>query len=159
MYGRRRLTRLEAGIYAAVCATLMAVFLDKALDYMAFAEKATMLATLNLAASAINTRTATDMLQHTLASPMQWAGRNPFEIAGKAPSSFVGDLGKRELSSLERPCWTFDSQSGDLIYLPQWRRGLRAGPDEALHFRLITEPRGYGYKLVSTSPYEWRPLE
>ncbi len=109
MYGRRRLTRLESAIYAAVGAILIAFFADRALGYMELAEKAAMQTTLNVLASGINARVAAEMLRGPAPAAAAWSGRNPFELAGTTLPSFVGDLDPRELASLERPAWTFDS--------------------------------------------------
>jgi hypothetical protein len=160
MYGRRRLTRLESAIYAAVGAILITFFADRALGYMELAEKAAMHTTLNVLASGINARLAAEMLQGPAPTPAAWSGRNPFELAGTAAPSFVGDLGLRELASLERPAWTFDAQHGELVYLPRLHRALTtADPAGALRFRLVPHAGGLGYRLVSTSGYNWDPME
>ena len=160
MYGRRRLTRLEIGIYAAGTAVLVAVFANVLLDYMELAEKTSVHVTLHVVSSALDRRAATDILRGRPEAPGAWSGRNPFELAGAAPASFAGELGERTLASLERPCWTFDGRSGELIYLPRLRRGLQtADPDGVLRFRLTARPTGGGYWLVSTSSYEWRAVD
>jgi hypothetical protein len=160
MYGRRRLTRLESAIYAAVAAILVAFFADRALIYMELAEKSAMDTTISALALGINARVALDMLRGPAPVRPAWSGRNPFELAGTAPASFVGDLGMRELASLERPAWIFDEQRGELLYLPRLHRTLTtADPAGALRFRLVPHAHGLGYQLVSTSRYNWDPIE
>ena len=160
MYGRRPLTRLEIAIYAAGCAILIAVFADRALGYMELAEKAAMQTTLNVLVSGINARVAAEMLRGPAPAAAAWSGRNPVELAGTAPPSFVGDLGRRELASLERPAWAFDGQRGELVYLPRLHRTLTTtDPAGALRFRLVPHVSGLGYRLVSTSRYDWDPID
>ena len=160
MYWRRRLTRLEIAIYAAVCAILIALFADRALGYMELAEKAAMHTTLSVLASGINAHLAAEMLRGPAPAAAAWSGRNPVEVAGTTLPSFVGDLGLRELASLERPAWTFDAQHGELVYLPRLHRALTTpDPAGALRFRLVPHASGLGYRLVSTSRYKWDPIE
>ena len=161
MYERRRLTRLEIGIYAVGCAFLLAIFANALLDYMELAENTAVHITLQSVTSAIDMRLAADLIRGRPIARGSWSGRNPFEIAGgSSPPSFSGELGDRSLAALERPAWTFDARSGELIYLPRLRRGLSTNdPDGVLRFRLLPRPGGPGYMLVSTSHYEWRPLQ
>ena len=158
-YAGRRLTRLEIGIYSAVGAILFAVFADRALDYMEWAERTAMYTTLSVVASSVNARVAADMLQGSGSAAGRHSGRNPFALAGTTPPFFLGDLGSRELGSLERPAWVFDGQRGEVVYLPRIRRALRTeDPAGALRFRLVPHPSGLGYSLVPTSRYEWQVL-
>jgi len=87
--------------------------------------------------------------------PGRWSGRNPFELAG--PTSGVArPLGSQTIADLERPSWTYDGERGEIIYLPRLYRGLRTpDPDGALRFRLVPQPAGLGYRLLSASGYEW----
>ena len=60
----------------------------------------------------------------------------------------VGDLGLRELASLERPAWAFDRQRGELVYLPRLHRTLTTtDPAGALRFRLAPQVSGLGYRF------------
>ena len=158
-YGRRRLTRLEAGMFAAVVAVALAVFADTTLDYMELAERTAVHVTLNLTASAINIRAATAALRGASPPTGAWAGRNPFDITREPPKGYVGELGGADLLSLERPAWVFDRQRAEIVYLPRLRRGLRTrDPLGVLRFRLATQPSGFGYMLVPTHSYDWGPL-
>jgi len=155
-YGNRRLTRLEIGIYAIGGVIVFALFADRALDYMEWAERTAMYTTLTVLASSVNARVAADMLRGSAKPAGSFAGGNPFELAGTRPPSFVGELGSRGLSSLDRPAWVFDAPRGEVVYLPRIRRALRTqDPAGALRFRLVPHPSGLGYSLVSTSRYDW----
>ena len=158
MYGRRPLTRLEATLYSILGALFLAIFAERLLAYMELAEKVAMEATVNTLTTAINARVALEMI-HGAAPPRgRWTGRNPFEIAG-ANSGTARPLGMQAVASLDRPSWTYDVERGEVIYLPRLYRGLRTqDADGALRFRLIPHTAGLGYKLVSTSGYEWEGL-
>lgn len=160
MFGRRPLTRLESALYAGVVAALIAVFADRALAYMELAEKAAMHATLGALDSSINARLAAEMLRGHAPAVAAWAGRNPFELAGTTPPSFVADPGTREILLLERPVWAFDAKTGEAVYLPRLYRALTTvDHSSALRFRLVARAGGLGYRLVSTSSYTWEPIE
>jgi hypothetical protein len=159
MFWRRRLTRLESAIYVCIVAGLIAVFADRALAYMELAEKLAMDATLITLRSGINARVAAEMLRGLAPVAAAWAGRNPFELAGATPPSFAAEAGADDLSSLERPAWTFDARRGEAVYLPRLRRTLvTADGTDALRFRLVGQLGSLGYQLVSTSGYEWEPF-
>lgn len=156
MYGRRPLTALEATLYGAIGALLLALFAERLLAHMELAEKTAMQTTLSSLASAVNARVALEMIGGHAPPPGKWAGRNPFEIIGTA--SAARPLGTRRIETVDRASWTFDGDRGELIYLPRLYRGLRTqDPDGALRFRLMPQHGGLGYRLVSTSGYEWDP--
>lgn len=157
MYGRRRLTALEAALYGAIGALLLAWFADRLLAHMELAEKTVVHTTLSSLASAVNARVALEMIDGHAPPAGRWASRNPFEIAGT--TSAARPLGTRRVPDVERASWVFDADRGELVYVPRLYRGLRTqDPDGALRFRLIPQPSGLGYRLVSTSGYEWEPL-
>ena len=155
MYWRRRLTRLEVAIYAAVAALVLAVFLERLLYYMELAERTVMEVTVSNVNSALNVRRAYEMLAGRAANDPSAPLRNPFELAGMSPANFHGEIDSPSLASLERGHWVFDRIRRELIYLPRLRRGLTtADPDSAIRFRL--EPRGNAISmLVPTSEYTW----
>ena len=154
MYGRRPLTRLEGALYGIVGAILLAVFAERLLAYMELAEKTAMEATVSNLTSAINVRVALEMVHGHAPPAGRWAGRNPFQIAGA--SGVARPLGSQAVADLDRPSWTYDAERGEIIYLPRLYRGLHTqDPHGALRFRLVAQPAGLGYRLVSTSGYEW----
>lgn len=158
MYGRRPLTRLEGALYGIVGAILLAVFAERLLAYMELAEKTAMQATVSNLTSAINARVALEMVHGRAPPPGRWSGRNPFEIAG-ATAGIARPLGSQAVADLDRPSWTYDAERGEVIYRPRLYRGLLTqDPDGALRFRLTPHPAGVGYRLVSTSSYEWDAL-
>lgn len=159
MYGRRRLTRLEGTLYGIVGALLIALFAERMLAYMELAEKTAVLATISTLTSAVNARVVLDMARASPPPAGRWAGRNPFELTGtwKEPMRI---LGADPVSSIDRAVWTYDGERGEIIYRPRLYRGLRTtDPDGALRFRLTAQSHGLGYRLVSTSSYEWEPME
>jgi general secretion pathway protein G len=153
VYWRRRLTRLEAAISAALVAVFLAVFLERVLYYMELAERTVMVLTVNNLNSALNVRRAYGMLG---GKAMNDASRNPFELAGMSPANFLGEIDAPNLASVERGNWVFDRTRRELIYLPRLRRGFEtADPDGAIHFRL--ELWGHEVSmLVPTSEYAWK---
>ena len=155
MYWRRNLTRLEIGIYAAVVAVVLAVFLERVLYYMELAERTVMEVTVGNVNSAINIRRAFGMLARPTANDASAALRNPFELAGMSPANFDGEIDSPSLATIERGHWVYDRTRRELIYLPRLRRGLdTADPDGAIRFKL--EPRGSSISLlVPASAYTW----
>lgn len=149
MYGRRPLTKLEAGIYAALVGIFLAVFASQMLDYMEIAERAAMQATLINTASAINVRLAASLRDH--ASPPDWSGRNPFELAGMFPANFERDAIP---AFLESGRWTYDPDRAELAYMPRLRSTLVVPEGErALRFRLVRNSAGY--LLEPTVRFTW----
>src|SRR6185503_2090428 len=118
MFGRRPLSRLEMGLYAGIVATLLAVFVRQAMDYMEIAERAAMQATLNNAVSAINFRLGYNVLTSGAPQDADWATRNPFEIARMSPPNFAGDVESSRVVSLASGSWAFDTGAAELVYLP-----------------------------------------
>src|SRR4051812_18848231 len=143
MYGRRPLTALEAALYGAIGALLLALFAERLLAHMELAEKTAMQTTLSSLASAVNSRIVIDMIGGHAPPPGRWTGRNPFEIVGAAAAA--RPLGSRPLAAVDRASWTFDGDRGELIYLPRLYRGLRTqDADGALRFRLTPLESGLG---------------
>lgn len=156
MYGRRPLTKLESGLYAAIVAILLAVFARQALDYMEIAERATMQATLSNAASAINFRLGYNILMGGSPRDADWATRNPFEIARMSPPNFAGEVESSQIVSLGSGSWAFDTATAELVYLPRLSARLEtANKDGVLRFRLERQTGAVGYVLVPTTPYRW----
>jgi hypothetical protein len=156
MYWRRPLTRFEMGLSAAVVAVVMAAFLARLLDYMEIAERSNMETTVSYINSGINTGLAYDMLEGRPVNMATGLKRNPFELARMSPANFLGELGGRDLASLEKGSWIYDRPTNELIYLPKLRRGLRTeDPQGAIRFRLVQAREKAPYMLVPTSVYEW----
>jgi len=152
VYWRRRLTRLEAAISAALVAVFLAVFLERTLYYLELAERTVMVLTVNNVNSALNVRRAYGALKGQATDDSL---RNPFGLARMSPANFLGEVDSPNLAALERGQWVFDRTRGELIYLPRLRRGLEtADPDGAIRYRL--ELRGGEVSmLVPTSKYAW----
>ena len=155
MYGRRRLTRIEIAVYAAVVGALAVLFFSYLTDYMEMAEKTAMETTLKNVTAAINLRYATLVLTGEGARTAQWPGENPFAIARAFPPNYRGEIGAQPAGNAERPGWVFDVSRGELIYLPRLFRHLDAGQLDQLRFRLERHPSGTGYVLVPTTLYSW----
>jgi hypothetical protein len=155
VYWRRRLTRLEAAIYATLAALILGVFLERLLYYMELAERTVMEVTVSNVNSALNVRRALDMLTGGASSDPSAPSRNPFALAGMSPANFRGEIDSPSLSTLERGQWVYDRTRRELIYLPRLRRGLEtADPDGAIRFRLESR-RNATAMLVPTSSYVW----
>jgi len=155
IYGRRPLTRLEAGIYGAIVAIFVTVFATRMLAYMEAAERATMEATVTRLMSAAGVRRAYGVLRGQADDAAGWTKRNPFELAGFPPPNFSGEIDPLQPKPLERGSWAFDPARGELIYLPRLHSGLETSdPDGALRFRV--EISGMRYMLVPTPPYRWQ---
>jgi hypothetical protein len=151
MYGRRPLTRLEAGLFAGLVGVFIVLFARQALDYMEIAERAAMEATLINTMSAINIRLIQDIASQRQGA-RDWTRRNPFELARMAPANFAGDLDDSPPAS---GSWGYDRASAELIYTPRLRFRLQTSNGEArLRFRLVERPTG-GYSLAPITPYRW----
>jgi hypothetical protein len=155
MYWRRRLSRLEVAIYAAVVGLVLTVFLERLLHYMELAERTVMEVTVSHVNSALDVRRAYEMLAARAANDPATPSRNPFELAGMSPGNFRGEMDSATLADLERGNWVFDRAQKELIYLPRLHRGLETtDPTGAIHFKL--ELRGdASYRLVATPKYAW----
>jgi hypothetical protein len=151
MYGRRPLTKLEAGLFAGFVGILLTVFARQALDYMELAERAAMEATLVNAVTAINLRLVEDTLNRRK-DDSDWTRRNPFELARMAPANLAT---KSNDSTSASGYWRYDSTTAELVYTPRLHFRLQTSNGQAsLRFRLIARPVG-GYNLVPISPYRW----
>lgn len=155
LYWRRRLSRLEVAIYAAVVAVVLTAFLERLLYYMELAERTSMEVTVRHVNSGLDLRQAYGMLAAQSVSEPVTLTRNPFELAAMSPSNFLGEMDSPSLAELERGNWVFDRAQKELIYLPRLRRGLdTADPNGAIHFKL--EARGDNRsRLVPTLRFTW----
>jgi hypothetical protein len=155
MYGRRPLTRLEAGLYSALIGIAITFFAWQMLDYMEIAERAAMNATLSNVSSALNTRAAQELFGSRRPAA-DWTRGNPFEIARVIAPNYVGRIDAAGVGSLPSASWAFDETRGELIYTPRLHFNLRGGdPQQVLRFRLMPSPRGIGYVLEPTAAYRW----
>ena len=156
IYGRRPASKLEAALYGGIAAILIAVFASQLLDYMEIAERSAMQATLGNLVAAINTRLAYEVMRGEIGNVSGWPRRSPFELARASAGNFAGERDTLGPDALVRGTWAFDAVRGELVYQPRLRRGLETSdPEGALRFRAVVDPRGFGYRLVPTSPYRW----
>jgi len=156
MYGRRPLTRLEAGLYAVIGALLIAVVAERLLDYMEVAERSSVQATVANLTAAINTRLAYEVMRGEIDNVSGWARRNPFDLARASASNFAGEMDTSPAGGLERGVWAFDVVRAELVYRPRLHRGLETSdPTGALRFRAVIDERGFGYRLLADPPYRW----
>lgn len=130
MYWRRRLTRLESALYAAVAAILIGAFLERSFHFMALAERTAMEVTVQHINTGLRLRRAADIV----------AGRPPPAVAPPdlfafafvaAPPNFAGEA--------RAGAWSYDPAGGELVYAPRFRTG---SSDEAVRFRLFREGSG-----------------
>jgi len=150
MYGRRPLTKLEAGIFAGVVGIFLTVFAHYMLGYMEVAERVAMQATLINTSGAINVRLAQSFLDQR-PGPKDVTERNPFDVAGAAPPNFARNA---DLSTLASGQWAYDSEHAELVYVPRLRSSLRTeGGEFALRFRLVRE--GAAYTFRASRPFTW----
>lgn len=151
MYGRRPLTKLEAGLFAGLVGIFIAVFARQALEYMELAERATMEATLMNAVSAINVRLVEDTLTRRR-DDSDWTRRNPFELARMAPANFAREP---DASPPATGSWRFDRERAELVYTPRLHFRLQTSDGQAtLRFHLLALPTG-SYGLVPVAPFRW----
>ena len=147
MYWRRRLTRLEAGLYAAVVGILIAVFIERALYYMELAERATMEATIARLNSAIQLRIAHEVLRGTIQNPSSAHIGNPFEFASAIPPNFQGG----PVAEIEAGRWGFDGRN--LVYRPRLHRFLTTSRETSPWARFRLAPSHN--MLVPTNDWSW----
>lgn len=156
VYWRRRLTRLEVGVFAGLCAILISVFLDKALALMELAERTAMEVTVQHVNSALRLRRAAELISGGVEEPVKVLQTNPFDLARVKVSNLHPDIADAKmLPGLERRYWVFDRGDRELIYLPQLHRGLHTeGVDDLLRFRVIDSGDRL-YVLVPVGKYSW----
>jgi hypothetical protein len=150
LYWNRRLTRLESGLVCAVCAVIIALFLERTLSYMELAERTAMEVTVQHVNAALQIQRAAELLQGRASSNSQ----NPFELARMRVPRVHPDLNDpKRLAELERGYWVFERSGAQLIYLPQLHRRLQSD-DGLVRFRL-ERARGAPYSLVPAVEYSW----
>jgi hypothetical protein len=152
LYWRRRLTRLEVGLYAAIVGVLIAVFLERMLVYMELAERTAMIVTVNNVNSALNIQRALALLD---GKPEKQLHRNPFDVASVRVPNRHPDMPDREkIAQLERGFWVYDESRRELVYLPNLHRRLHTDdPQGTVPFRLLSDPRAL--VLVPAVHYSW----
>jgi hypothetical protein len=156
MYWRRRLTRLEAAIYASLAAIFLAAMADRLVYVMELAERAAMETTIIRVNAALNTRLAYELVLGKNPDVSAWLRRNPFELADAWPPNFIRGADTSNLGALERGSWSYDQTHAELIYLPRLRFRLSvADPAGALRFRLMRKTADQPYALVATSFFSW----
>lgn len=154
-----RTTVLQAALYVAVASMLALVLLGRAEVYFALAERATVDSTLNNARSALYVRLAQDRLQGTLSWERRWDGGNPFELGRMDVKNYAGRVDAPEkLAALPGGVWAYDGAKGEIVYVPNYLRGLQVeGGGSQLRFRLNV-PHAAGMPTIEpTMPYRWDP--
>ena len=152
VYWQRRLTRLESGLLCAVCAVIIALFLERTLSYMELAERTAMEVTVQHVNAALQIQRAAELLEGRGISPKM--PPHPFELARVRVSRVHPDIADpKRLGELERGYWVFERSGEQLIYLPQFHRRLQSD-DGVVRFRL-ERARGAPYVLVPAAEYSW----
>ena len=156
VYWRRKLTRLEVGVFAGLCAILISVFLEKALAVMELAERTAMEVTVQHVNSALRLRRAAELISGGVEEPVKVLQTNPFDLARVKVSNVHPDVADAKmLPELERRYWVFDRGDRELIYLPQLHRGLHTeDPEGLVRFRII-DSGDRVYLLVPIGKYSW----
>jgi hypothetical protein len=150
VYWNRRLTRLESGLVVAVCAVIIALFLERTLSYMELAERTAMEVTVQHVNAALQIQRAAELLQGRSSS----ASQNPFELARMRVPRVHPDLNDpNRLAELERGYWVFERSGAQLIYLPQFHRRLQSD-DGVVRFHL-KRVHGSPDTLVPAADYSW----
>ena len=155
MFGRRPLTRLEMGLYAAIVAVAVAIFLDRLLAVMELAERSAMEETVSRVNSALNLRIAYDMLGGRLIHVQAALQRSPFELARVTQPNYRGEVERLDPARTEGGSWIYDRARRELVYLPRLKRGLvTADGSETVRFKLVAGT-GTRYMLVPANQYIW----
>lgn len=150
---------LQAALYVAVASVLALALLQRAESYFAFAERATVGATLHNAQSALYIRLAQDRLQGTLTRERRWHGGNAFELARMEVRNYAGAIEAPEkLAALSGGLWAFDSRRGEMVYVPSHPRGLQIeGGGQHLRFRLLVPDDSAFPVIEPVLAYRWEP--
>ena len=152
VYWQRPLTRLESGLVVIVCAIIIALFLERTLAYMELAERTAMEVTVQHVNAALQVQRAAEMLQGRGAASK--AQPHPFALARVRVAKVHPDLvDPKRLGELERGYWVFERSGAQLIYLPQFTRGLQS-EDGVVRFRLVRAVDA-PYVLVPAATYSW----
>lgn len=159
--GKRPRHRLEAALYVIVAALLALLLLDRLQHYAELAERAAMETTLTSLQTALQVKF---MLAAAHSGPRAvadaWRGRNPFVLAGSAPTGYLGERESPELHSVAGGSWLFDSARRELIYIPRSTGVLHlpgtSDDGRALRFELKVEGApgalGWAVRLVPIAP-------
>jgi len=149
LYWRRRLTRLELALYAAVVGIALLAFFERALHYMEIAERTAVEVTIANVNSALALRSARGLLAGRAAE----SASNPFALTG-APPNYLGAVSGAELDTFARRVWLFDEERNEVVYLPRHMRTLHSDePAKVVRFKQVW--RGGVQKLVPTDTWRW----
>lgn len=154
-----RMSVLQAALYVALVSVLALVLLNRSQTYFALAERAAVDATLNNTRSALNVRLAYERLQGGLSRERHWDGGNPFELGRLTLDNYTGELeSPGALAGLRGGAWAFDRLNGELIYRPNYPRGLSVSDGTAiLRFRLKVPGPATIPRLDPVVSYIWDP--
>ena len=151
VYWRRPLTRLESAMVCALCAVIIALFLERTLAYMELAERTAMEVTVQQVNAALQIQRAAELLEGK--RPVK-GEPHPFVLARVRVPNVHPDLADpKRLGELERGYWVFDRSGAQLIYLPQLHRRLQSD-EGVVRFRL-ERALGAPYVLVPVAQYFW----
>lgn len=150
---------LQAALYIAVVSVLALVLLDRMQVYSAMAERAAMDATLNNVRSALYVRLAQDRMQGTLTRERLWDGGNAFEIVEVKVSNYAGEIaGPEALSAVPGGAWAYDARGRELVYRPNYPRGLSVeGGGALVRFRLSVKEGVALPQFDPVVPFSWNP--
>lgn len=130
MYWRRRLTRLESALFAAVAAVLIGTFIERSFHFMALAERTAMEVTVQHINTGLRLRRAADIV----------AGRPPPAVPPRDLFAFAFVAPPPDFAEEARAGgWWYDQAGSELVYTPRFGTG---SPDGAVRFRLFREGSG-----------------
>lgn len=164
---RRGFTLVELIVVICVVALLFGVALDRLMRYQELGERTAMEQNIAAMNVALTMKFAALVVAGRPAAIEKEAGANPIDLLARPPENYLGALYAPPPGELPRRSWYFDTQAGDLVYVPSRARYLTEPPNalNGLRFRVaLTEPAPRAGELVReirqafvrpSTPYVW----
>jgi len=154
----------QAALYVIIVGALAAILLERLLTYAEAAEKAAMEVTLSHLKSGLYTKLALFALQGNYEAIEALPRQSPFLAAQAKSANYLGEFDGVP-ANVGGGQWLFDRVRDELVYVPNLKRYLTAGPGgepvRVLQFRLEvlkTPKSGYtGVALRPVSSFVWDP--
>ncbi|MCK7581248.1 MAG: hypothetical protein MZV65_40170 [Chromatiales bacterium] len=147
-------------------AVLVAVLLQRLIDYEEYAEKTAVELTVRNLRSALRWQTAQRMIHSRTVELAGLAGANPIPWLERPPAGYLGELAGATSAVVSGGSWYFDLDSRELVYVPNLNRHLvlppGAVPQMRWQVRVLKSSMGRdvngpveGLALAETGPHRW----
>lgn len=159
-------TLLELAVVVIAVSILASIFLNRMQRYQEFTEKTVVEATVANMRSGLRYRIAELMMNGRMNEMGSLSRENPMSWLKAPPSNYLGQLAQAQDQRIPPGSWYFDPRRHELVYLLQYSRYFKPGPDgqKVIRFRVIASTqkqaannsaRVEGISLAPAGPYDW----